>query len=173
MIVKLNKAEMALTEQAGKLRWQLARAAEVKDRVIDKDRSPKKIDLIGIRAEVVVAKVLNLDFSASTLGIDSGGDLFIPLKDSEFLSVQVKSTFHTNGNLLFRRDCKFEFDLAVLVCQHSEDAYEIAGCISLQKINQKKFMCDKGKGYIGWQINRQDLAPISELWYLVQQRRFS
>ena len=152
MIVKLNKAEMALTEQAGKLRWQLARAAEVKDRVIDKDRSPKKIDLIGIRAEVVVAKVLNLDFSASTLGIDLGGDLFIPLKDNEFLSVQVKSTFHKNGNLLFRRDCKFEFDLAVLVCQHSEDVYEIAGCISLQKINQKNLCAIRAKAILAGKL---------------------
>ena len=174
MIIKLNESEMALTEQAGKLRWQLARAANVADRVIDKDREPLSIDRLGVRAELAVAKILGLDFSASTLGIDSGNDLFVPIKNDRFITLQVKSTFHEHGNLLFPKTCKFEFTFAVLVCQRKEpNQFDVAGCIGVNKINQKKRKVDKGKGYTGWQVDRQDLAPISELWAWIQERRFS
>lgn len=174
MIVKLNQMEMALTEQAGRLRWQLARASGVVDRVVDGDRDPIAIDRLGVRAETAVAKLLNLDFSASTLGIDSGGDLFVPVKDDEFLTLQIKATFHKKGNLLFRHDCKFEFMFAFLVCaQEDPSTYEVTGCISAQRINTKKFKADKGKGYVGWQVNRSDLAPVSDFWTYMQKRRFS
>jgi hypothetical protein len=173
MIVHLNKQEMALTEQAGKLRWQLARAAGVKDRVVDKDRNPYDIDCLGVRAEVAVGKLLNLDFSAATLGIDSGGDLFVPIKDDDFMSLQIKATFHKSGNLLFRHDCKFEFQTALLVCQMSSDVYDVVGCMGVQQIQARKIKVDKGKGYVGWQINRTDLAPVSDLWAYIQKRRYS
>jgi hypothetical protein len=139
MIVKLNEAEMALTEQAGRLRWQLARASGVVDKVVDGDRDPMSIDRLGVRAELAVAKVLDLDFSASTLGIDSGGDLFIPVRDDQFITLQIKATFYKHGNLLFRHDCKFAFMFAVLVCQQDEpDAFEITGCIGRDRLNKKK-----------------------------------
>ena len=174
MIVKLNEAEMALTEQAGRLRWQLARASGVVDKVVDGDRDPMSIDRLGVRAELAVAKVLDLDFSASTLGIDSGGDLFIPVRDDQFITLQIKATFYKHGNLLFRHDCKFAFMFAVLVCQQDEpNAFEITGCIGRNRLNKKKFKANKGKGYTGWQINRQDLSPISDLWAYIQKRKFS
>lgn len=173
MIVCLNQQEMALTDQAGKLRWQLARAAGVKDRVVDKDRDPYSIDVLGVRAEVAVAKLFNLDFSAATLGIDSGGDLFIPIRDNIFFCLQIKATFHANGNLLFRHDCKFEFSTAVLVCQMSDERYDVVGCIGINQIHARKKAVDKGKGYTGWQIDRQQLSPMSELWAYIQEKRLA
>ena len=173
MKVRLNQQEMALTDQAGKLRWQLARAAGVKDKVVDKDRNAFSIDVLGVRAEVAVAKLFNLDFSAATLGIDSGGDLFISLKDSQFFCLQIKATFHKNGNLLFRHDCKFEFTSAVLVCQMEDDIYDVVGCIGVNQIHARKKSVDKGKGYTGWQIDRQHLSPMSELWAYIQTKRLA
>jgi hypothetical protein len=173
MMVRLNEQEMALTDQAGKLRWQLARAAGVKDKVVDKDRDPFSIDVLGVRAEVAVAKLFDLDFSASTLGIDSGGDLFIPIKDDSFFCLQIKATFHRLGNLLFRHDCKFEFRTAVLVCQIEQNLYDVVGCIGINQIHARKKSVDKGKGYTGWQIDRQQLSPMPELWAYIQERRLS
>ena len=176
MIVRLNKQDMALTEQAGALRWQLARASKTKDQAVDKGRDPKAIDRLGVRAETAVAKALNLDFSATTLGIDAGGDLFLPIKGSDFITAQVKGTFHKNGNLLFKLNEKFKFDCAILVCAQNQepdcDQFEVTGCIGIEKINAKKFKTDKGMGD-GWQVNRSDLTPISELWNHIQQRRLA
>lgn len=175
-MVRLNKQEMALTKQAGAARWQLARASGIKDQVVDKGRDPMAIDRLGVRAEVAVAKVLNLDFSAAALGVDSGGDLHIPTKGDQFLTAQIKSTFHKNGNLLFKLNEKFNFDCAILVCAqtHEPDCneFEIAGCIGIRQINIKKHKTDKGMGQ-GWQVNREHLTPIRDLWQHIQQRRLA
>jgi hypothetical protein len=176
MMVRLNRQDMALSEQAGALRWQLARASQTKDQAVDKSRDPKQMDRLGLRAEICVAKALNVDFSAATLGIDSGGDLFIPIKDNDFFTVQVKSTFHKNGNLIFKRNEKFNFDVAILVCAQTQepdcDYFEITGALGISNINTAKYETDMGKGQM-WRVDREDLRPVCELWNHIQQQRLA
>ena len=176
MMVRLNKHDMALSEQAGALRWQLARASKTKDQAIDKSRDPMAMDRIGLKAEIAVAKALNIDFSAATLGIDSGGDLFLPLKHNEFCTAQVKSTFHKNGNLIFKLNEKFNFDVAILVCAQTQepdcDHFEITGALGINDIKTAKYESDMGRG-VGWRVDREDLRPVSELWHYLQETRLA
>lgn len=176
MIVRLNQAEMAMTEQAGALRWQLARSAGVTDQVRDKTRDPKAIDRLGVRAEVAFSKAIGLDFQPATLGIDNGGDLYIPLKNEDFYVVQVKSTFHANGNLLFKTNDKWNFNCAALVCAQSDepecDSFEVTGCLSLNSIKEKG--CSKNLGHgETWFVSRDDLLGIEKLWRHIQEKRMA
>ena len=65
--VRLTRAEMAMAEQAATLRWQLARASGVDNQRRDV-RSDADIDLIGVKAEMAVAKVLQLPYAATAMG---------------------------------------------------------------------------------------------------------
>ena len=176
MMVKLNRQDMAVSEQAGALRWQLARASQTTDQAIDKSRDPKAMDRLGLRAEIAVAKALDIDYSASTLGIDSGGDLFLPLKTNDFYVAQVKATWHKHGNLIFKMNEKFKFDVAILVCAQSDDQdcdhFEVTGAMSLKEINAAKYETNMGNGEL-WRVDRENLRPISQLWHYLQETRLA
>ena len=56
-----------MAEQAATLRWQLARASGIDNQRRDA-RSDADIDLIGVKAEMAVAKVLQLPYAATAMG---------------------------------------------------------------------------------------------------------
>ena len=68
--VRLNRSEISQAKQAAALRWQLARASGVANQRRD-IRSDADIDLLGLKAEIAVAKAFHLPYRASDLGIDS------------------------------------------------------------------------------------------------------
>jgi hypothetical protein len=170
--VRLKRSELAVAEQASRLRWQLARASGVENKKVDITRSDQDLDLLGICSEIVVSKVLGVDFNASALGIDSGNDIFVDAGESE-LCIQVKGTFTRKGNLLFTNHEKFAWDAAVLVCKtDSDDRYDIAGCISKEKACQVVERRDLGKGE-GYFIPREKLSGIGDLMEFIATRRFA
>ena len=170
MIVKLARKEVAMAEQAAKLRWQLARASNVANKKIDKSRSDSSIDLLGIKAEIALSKVMDIPLNASALGIDSGGDLFIDAGADEY-AIQIKSTFHKNGNLLLTNHDKMQWDIAVLVSgDDGGDTLCIEGCIGIKKAKSVAIRKDLGHGE-GTFIDRSHLSHISDLWSLVVQKR--
>jgi hypothetical protein len=170
MLVRLKKSEISIAEQAARLRWQLARASGVPNRKVDFDRTDQEIDLLGIKAEIAVSKVLQIDFNASALGIDSGGDMFVDVGDRE-LSIQIKSTFTADGNLLFTKRERFGWDVAVLVCATDQhDVLDVVGCISKAKAQDVALCRDLGKGE-GLFIARGELSRIAALLELIASKR--
>ena len=170
MIVYLSKSEMAKAEQSAKLRWQLARASGVENKKIDKTRSDQDIDLLGICAEIAFSKLFDVDFNASALGIDSGGDVYIPCGDSE-MCVQIKSTFHKSGNLLLTNHDKMNWDIAVLVtkCEIS-NAFNVVGFISDEKAKKVEVKKDLGHGS-GRFIDKSELSDMSILWTFLMKKK--
>ena len=174
MQVRLKKSELAVAKQAGKLRWQLARASGVENKKVDITRSDDDVDLLGICAEIAVSKVLGVDFNASALGIDTGNDFHVDAGESE-LCIQVKGSFYKKGvaNLIFTNHEKFAWDIAVLVCKtDSDDLYEIAGCISIEKARQVMERRDLGKGE-GYFIPKENLSGMGDLMEFIATRRFA
>ena len=94
--IRLTRSEISEAKQAASLRWQLARASGVANQRRD-NRSDGDIDLLGVKAEIAVAKILNLPYRASALGIDSGADIW-----ADDIGIDVKSTFYQTGKLLFK-----------------------------------------------------------------------
>lgn len=171
MRILISNAEYAAAEQAAKLRWQLARAAGVGNRRIDKTRSDNDIDLLGICAEIAVSKLLDIPFNASILGIDSGGDLYVEAGKTELI-IQVKSTFHENGNLILTNHDELNWDVAVLVTATDDSRmFNVAGCISKDKAIKNMEVRDLGHGP-GKFISRDHLSDISKLWSLIARYKY-
>mgnify|MGYP007032528097 FL=1 len=61
MIVRFTRQDLSECEQAASLRWQLARAAKVANQKKDPTRSDHDIDLLGVKGELAVARVFQID----------------------------------------------------------------------------------------------------------------
>ena len=70
MRVPLSKQEISECKQASSLRWQLARAANVANQRRDKTRSDADIDYLGVKGELAVAKIFQIDHDIHKGGID-------------------------------------------------------------------------------------------------------
>lgn len=164
MNVTLDKREMAQAKQAAALRYQLARAAGVKDALIGTNHSTEAVDLIGIKAEIAVAKLFRAEFDANTLGIDSGVDLYVKGLTKE-VGLQVKSTHHPDAKwLLIDAHKDSDWDVAVLVLPTDQDEVMcLAGCISRTRCVLEQEQTDLGHGpTVG--VRAEKLSPVINLW---------
>jgi hypothetical protein len=163
MNVKLTKAEMSACDQGAALRWQMARSSGV----TDQQKAPQEnIDLLGIKAELAVSKVLQLPYNPSALGIDNGTDMW-----AGDWSIDVKASFHERGRLLFKSKESFRSDISILVTATADPSVMfIEGGVS-----QKRFLADAKAVNLGhgvcWIIERGDLTPIEEIWLAITKIR--
>ena len=157
MVVKLSAREMAQCSQAAAMRWQLARASDVGNQRRDGNRDDDALDRLGVMAELVVAKIFDLDHQ-HLIGVDDGTDLWV-----DDLSIDVKATFHDGGHLLFKSREAFKADCSVLVCQLAPDTYRVAGYASKQTFLKKAQEKDFGHGP-GWALEQEELDPLGKLW---------
>ena len=165
MIVKLSPREMSNCKQAATFRWQLARASGVVNQRRDQGRDDNDLDLLGIQAEVCVAKVFDIEHNPFQLGVDSGEDMW--LGD---LSVDVKSTFYPRGRLLFKNIESFKADCSILVCKQEEDTFNVAGYCSRKSFNNLSKPMDLGHG-VGMVLDQGQLSPLEKLWAYYTSRR--
>ena len=122
--VRLNRQEMLECRQAATLRWQ-SRAMGVPNQRKDGKRNDNDVDQLGIKGEAAVAKVLGCQHNVFQYSSDFGVDMF--LGD---ISIDVKTTFHQNGKLLFKSLDAFKSKCSVLVtASDEEDVMIIAGYI--------------------------------------------
>ncbi len=165
--VKLTHQEMLECKQAATLRWQLARASGVINQKKDNNRNDGDLDLLGIKAEIAVSKVLECNHNVFQLGVDSGVDMFLGN-----LSIDVKSTFHENGKLLFKSLEAFKSSCSVLVTASSEDnVMIIAGYIPRKIFLSEAQQTDLGHGMC-FTMEQIYLRPIESLWKVYQEMRF-
>lgn len=155
---------MAQAKQSAALRYQLARAAGVEDRLVGKNHSAESVDLVGIKAEIAVAKLFNADFEANALGIDCGVDLYIKGLRRE-MGVQVKSSHHQNAEwLLINADPDSDWDAAIFVVPtDQDDSMRIVGAISKSRCIDALETVDLGHGP-GNGVRVEHLRAISVLW---------
>jgi len=163
--VRLTRSEMSEAKQAAALRWQLARASGVVNQRKD-IRSDADIDLLGLKAEMAVAKALQLPYRASDLGIDSGADMW-----SEDVSIDVKATYHKSGKLLFKSLDSFVAEYAILVTiSDDEDVMRIVGGMGRDRFKLEAVETDLGRG-ICWVVPQDILTPIEGVWLTLTQWR--
>jgi len=163
--VRLTRSEMSEAKQAAALRWQLARASGVVNQRKD-IRSDADIDLLGLKAEMAVAKALQLPYRASDLGIDSGADMW-----SEDVSIDVKATYHKSGKLLFKSLDSFVAEYAILVTiSDDEDLMRIVGGMGRDRFKLEAVETDLGRG-ICWVVPQDILTPIEGVWLTLTQWR--
>lgn len=161
--VKLSKAEVSACEQGAALRWQMARSSGV----TDQQKAPQdNIDLLGIKAELAVSKVLQLPYSPAALGIDNGTDMW-----AGNWSIDVKASFHERGRLLFKSKESFRADMSVLVTATDDPATMfIEGGISHKRFIAEAKAVNLGHG-VCWIVERHELTPIEEIWLAITKIR--
>ena len=164
MRVLLSKKDMAQAKQAAALRYQLARAAGVQDRLVGKNHSCEAVDLIGIKAEIAFAKLFGADFEPNALGIDSGVDLYVRGLRGEF-GVQVKSSHHQNAEwLLIEADPQDDWDVVAFVLPTvTDEVMEVRGIVSKNRCIDLQESIDLGHGpSVGVRV--ENLTCPSVLW---------
>lgn len=167
MRVRLTYQEMLECKQASALRWQLARASGVANQRRDSGRNDNDVDLLGIKAEAVVSKVLGCNHNVFQLGVDDGVDMFLGN-----VGIDVKSTFHENGKLLFKSLEAFKASCAVLVTASKEsDVMIIKGWIPRKNFHAEAQSEDLGHG-LCVTVKQAHLRPIEGLWKVCQEMRF-
>lgn len=158
LLIKLTKSELSQCKQAAALRWQLARASGVVNQRRD-NRSDDEIDYLGIRAETAVAKAYDLPYTPSALGIDEGVDMY-----ADDISIDVKSTFHTDGRLLLKSKEAAKADIFIMVSDTPEDdVMNLIGWTSRDRFLQDCQETDFGKG-VCYTMERHQLYKVSSLW---------
>lgn len=158
LLIKLTKSELSQCKQAAALRWQLARASGVVNQRRD-NRSDDEIDYLGIRAETAVAKAYDLSYTPSALGIDEGVDMY-----AGDISIDVKSTFHTDGRLLLKSKEAAKADIFIMVSDTPEDdVMNLIGWTSRDRFLQDCQETDFGKG-VCYTMERHQLYKVSSLW---------
>ena len=165
MLVKLSPRDVSMCEQAAAFRWQLARASGVVNQRRDQGRTDGDLDLLGIKAEMAVAKVFDIDYSPFNFGVDSGKDMW--LGD---ISIDVKATFHKTGKLLFKSDDAFKAHCAVLVCQHEDNILDVVGYAPRSTFLRERQEADLGHG-IGVYVEQDSLRPMHDLWRVYTEHR--
>lgn len=166
--VNFTRKDISAIEQAAMARWQLARAAAIGDqRRADNDGAG--IDRVGVMAEVAVARLLGADYSLTSIGIDSGIDMWVG-----GISIDVKGTMRPNGRLLFKSIAAFKADAAVLVntVDGNEMAVQVMGGISKQMFKNVATMMDFGRGQT-MVCEIEQLMPIQEFWLALMKRKFA
>jgi len=165
--VRLSRQEMFECEQAAVLRWQLARASGVINQRKDNNRNDNDIDFLGIKAEIAVSKVLQCNHNVFQLGVDQGVDMF--LGD---ITIDVKSTFHETGKLLFKSLEAFKASCSVLVTASNEaDVMIIVGYIPKKTFQSDALETNLGHGNC-FTMDQIYLRPIESLWKVHQEMKF-
>jgi len=166
MLVKLTKGQMAQAHQCASARGLIMRAAQIANQQVDKTRSEADVELLGMKAELAVSAVFGIAHQPMAIGVDIGADLF--LGD---VGVDVKSTFHQNGQMLFRSPDHFKADVCVLATATDDaDVINVVGWLS-----RREFLTvarpSPNRKFTGIAVPQGQLRSLGTLWEGITERR--
>ncbi len=172
MKVRLRTSELDMSIRMARTASHMSRDTGIPNMRVDTKRSDLDVELLGVHSEIVVRKALGMRHGFSEMGPDLGTDIYVDCGKRE-LQVQVKGTFSPNGNLLFAKHSKFDWQVAVLVCKTGEDdLFDIPGFIGVTQAQEVMVEKDLGHG-AGWFVGREHLKPLGALMEWIQQERVS
>ena len=166
ILIKFSRRELQESRQAALARAQFAINADIDGSVAE--NSSRQVDMLGVRGELAVAKLFNVDTTIQALGLDDGVDIWI-----DDISIDVKSSFYEKGKLLFPTLEKFRADIGVLVTGYQDkDDVCIRGWITKMEFAKKSKKDDLGHGRC-YTMEQDKLRPMHELWLNLAKRRLS
>lgn len=166
--VRLTKSQMAQAYQCASARGLVMRAAQIANQQVSKAQSGMDVELLGVKAEFAVATIFQVDFQPMAIGVDVGSDLFI-----DDIGVDVKSTFHQNGQMLFRSPNHFKADICVLATSSDQpDVINVIGWLSKQDFLTEARPSPNQK-FTGIAVPQGKLKSLGTLWEGIIKRRLS
>lgn len=171
--VKLSEPEIGQAQRLANLRSMLSRACGIEDKLIDPSRSGPEADLLGMKAEIAVAKLLDIPLTSNELGVDNGCDLYLNLGSRE-AGLQVKATHHPQGQwMLGTPHGKLSWSVSVLVrATDQSNIMQVYGWINRDNY-QKKIQEIKLNGKPAQGVHIDDLNSIETLWRTMMAQRLS
>jgi len=161
VIIRLTRAEESICKQAGNARSSFARYAGLTNQNVV-NRSD--LDLLGVRGEMAVAKLFDLDWTANAIGHDDGVDMFFG-----DCSIDVKTGFENARMLLFRNLDKFRSDVAIF-CRQLGENIEVVGWVNKTDFKFRSKKMDLGHGDT-WGLEDKYLNKIENLWKTLKQKQ--
>ena len=171
--VKLSEPEMGQAGRLATLRSMLSRACGIEDKLIDPSRSGQEADLLGMKAEIAVAKLLDIPLTSNELGVDNGCDLYLNLGSRE-VGLQVKATHHPQGQwMLGTPHGKLSWSVSVLVrATDQSNIMQVYGWINRNNY-QNKIQDIKLNGKPAQGVHIDDLLSIEMLWRKMMSERLA
>lgn len=164
--IRLSRQEMSEASQGATMRWQMARASGIGNQK-RAGVSDAELDLVGIKAEMAVAKLLSLDYMAARLGVDDGSDLWFG-----GVSIDVKASIYPTGKLLFKSLKSFRADCAILVTTtNDDDVMSVIGGISRSLFATDHAVTDLGRGEC-LTMEQDEIWPIEQMWLRLCEVRY-
>lgn len=166
--VRLTRAEMATCKQLASGRSQISRLSGVPNARRDQERSDFQIDFLGVKSEMAVSKLFQADHSFYLMGVDDGTDLYI-----DDCGIDVKSTFHKHGKMLFKSLDAFRADVCILATADDQDnVISVVGWMGRRqwRATAQPF---RANGYsTGMALEQDALHQIKDLWEALAIKRY-
>lgn len=162
IIAEFSEQELEIYRLAAMGRCLPKRAMGISnDGLVAKHLAGVDNDLLGILGEAAVGAVLGI---RADLESHLGGDGGVTDLEYRGYTIQVKSSWHWNGGLLFTKVADFKADIGVLaVIDKTLDGFiRIAGWIPRRKFAEKAQYRDLGLGKCAY-MYQNDLYPIGSL----------
>jgi hypothetical protein len=159
-IVHLSNSELSLVKFFSEQRFKNQRRSKITTQKVASKESDEYIDLIGAIGEYGVCKYLDIametDLSNNT---DFGKDL---VYNSH--TIDIKTTYHKTGKLLFRSPGHFKSSVAVLTVVEKDNLHtvNICGIISKRRFMDEHTIMNLGYGN-NLVVTQEQLSPISML----------
>jgi len=137
-----------------------------KPRLENEKQSRVEANILGYKAEIAVARLLDIDLPTVNVMTDGGVDLWF-----DDVAIDVKFTNKEFGPLIFDSMAKFKADVAVLVGATDDPAVmRINGAYSRVDFEFDCYRKDFGYGEREV-IDAEDVRPIEWLWLNLMKKR--
>lgn len=173
MKIRLTKQELSTARQSARMRKEISFVLTkqgYRDRAVNSGSEKFNRELLGVKAEIAVAKCLGVPFNPHAFGPDGGQDLWF----GDF-SIDVKSSKLANAQLVFEDKTQFRADIGVLVIQTDQaDIMNIVG-----GIKQVDFFKDAERMQLrndrspAWCVPQSQLTSVMKMWAGLTQSKYA
>ena len=167
MLIKLSKPDAHASKVMGADTVKLCEMQGFKPRLENENQSRVEANVYGFKAELAVARLLDLEPPTINVVTDGGVDLWF-----DDISIDVKFTNSEHGPLIFDTIPKFRAQIAVLVGRtESPSTMRINGWVDRKTFKQQSKPQDFGYGQ-RLMMEHDQMMPIETLWKHLMQHKF-
>jgi hypothetical protein len=162
--VYFSCSELKFLQKHAKARHKKKRKYGVVNTRVDTTRDDFAIDLLGVKAEYGCDKVFSCGYNQLT-GLKGDGGKYDGIIRNK--TIQIKSTFHSGGHLIFKPPFGLKADLAILCTEDSSDSIVIAGWTTRREWREKAKFRTFQKTQLS--MSQGELRPAIELYKLLKR----
>lgn len=168
MKFRLNRKDLLLAECMGRDTVALCdKLMGFKPRLENEKQSRVDANIMGYKAEIAVARLLDIDLPVINVMTDGGVDLWF-----DDVAIDVKFTNKEFGPLIFDSMAKFKADVAVLVGATSDPSVmRINGAFPRSEFEWAAERKDFGYGQREI-VEAENVYPIEWLWLTLMKKRY-